>query len=344
MTRPRSTAFFVLSAVAALAAVPACSSSSGEVAPAPSREAAASALTAEVIIPAYEELATDTDALVTAIEGACSGATAPDETQRTSAQDAWREAQDAWVSTRAFRFGPTKQLRAMSKIAYPVDTEKLAELVGGSEPLDVEALRETGADQRGLGAVEWVLFGAEPIDARRCELAASASLLVAEEADLVVERWKGEAAVDPNERIADAVNGMIFALGELADMKLAAAAGGVSGTPAPEEADAGAAHNALNDMQSMIDSVDQLRSGGPTGGIGALVAGVEEEPDERLVDELTALRNAIAAIAPPLAEATDSAQLTAAYEAALTPLVTLRTEIASLLGVTLQLADSDGDS
>ena len=344
MTRRRPTAFIVLSAAAALVALPACSSSGGEAAPALSREAVASGLTVEVIVPGYEELATGTDALVTAIGGACSGATAPDETKRAAAQDAWRAAQDAWLSTRAFRFGPTKQLRAMSKIAYPVDTEKLAELVGGSEPLDVDALRETGADQRGLAAVEWVLFGAEPLDARRCELATSASVLVAEEADLVVEGWKAEAAVDPNERIADAVNGMIFALGELADMKLAAAAGGVTGTPAPEEADAGPAHNALDDMQSIIDSVEQLRSGGPTGGIGALVAGIEEEPDERLADELTALKDAIAAIGSPLADATDPAPLTAAYETALTPLITLRTEIASLLGVTLQLADSDGDS
>lgn len=336
-TRPAVLALAVAAAATGLAG---CSSDDGG-APV-DRAALADALYREVILPGYAGLAERSDELAAALTDAC--VTAPPTAEaRNDAQQAWRDAQRAWSATRAYRFGPTQRLRIMAKIAYPVDEAKIDAVLAGTEPLDAVAVARLGADRRGLGAVELVLFGDDPIDERGCAFAVAAAEVVADGARTAVEAWAAEPPADADELIADSVNGMIFALADVADMRLAFAAGAADGTPAPAEIDRGPAHAALDDVVAVLDSVESMRRGGPSGGIGALLAAGNDDADRRLGDELAAARAAVATVPSPLADA-PTAPVLAAYEAVRVPLVTMRTEVASLLGVTLQLGDADGDS
>lgn len=307
------------------------------------RAEVANALQVGVVIPGYTELAAAADAFTTAVAAACAAVPVADAA-RAPAQDAWRQTQQAWSATRAYRFGTTKQLRAMSKIAYPVDVTKIGKTLAGAGPVDAVTVGGLGADQRGLGAVELVLFDTTPIDQRRCDFAAAAASLVAAEAHTVVEGWTTAGVGDVDVFVADAVNGMIFALGDLADMRLAKAAGVVSGTPEPAEMDAGAARGALDDMVAVMGGVEAMWRGGGVPGVEALVTDVSRDTAERLSDELGAAQAAIDAVPDPLADVDDPGPVSAAYEAVRVALVTMRTEVASQLGVTLQLGDADGDS
>jgi predicted lipoprotein len=329
---------FSVVAVCAIAALGACSSSdSGSSTPAPSRAEVVTTVNSDVILPIYKDLAAKTDALLTATKAACA---APSDTaKRTAAQAAWRAADDAWAKTRPFRYGPTKTMRAVTSIDYPVDAEKVEALRTGSDPVSAAALAKVGADRRGLGAVEIILFGDRPLDQQSCDLAIGATTLAAEAADTLVKDWTTDAP-DGDMAIEDGVNGVIFALADIGDMQLAKAAGLASGKPAPEDVDTGPAQNALGAMSATLDGVDDAW----TKGYRPLVAGMGGDTAEKVDEQLAAIRSALGEIPEPLADVSDPEPVNAAYELVRDALVTLRTEVASQLGVTLQLSDSDGDS
>jgi predicted lipoprotein len=307
-----------------------------------SRAAVVNALTTQVIAPAYAGIVGSIDSLSTSIEVACSQ---PSEATRQTTRDAWRATSASWASTRAVRFGPAMALRAMSKIAFPVDPDKIQALVAGDLAIDQAAVAGLGADQRGLGGLEIVLFGDGALDERRCAYAMSVVALMGDAAKQVANTWQADPPTDTKQFVDDAVNNMIFALSDVADTKLGKASGDISGTPEFAEIDAGPARNALNDMVSILESVDTSLSGGPSAmGLAALLDGQSAGVAERLHDELVAARDAVTAVPAPLATTTDTAPVSAAYQAVLIPLRTLRTEVASLLGVTLTLGDADGDS
>ena len=222
---------------------------------APSRDDVAAAITTEVIVPGYARLAATTEALHTAIEDLCAQ---PNDAQLTVAQQAWRDARQAWSATRAYRLGPATDRRAMSSIDFAIDPQKITDLLAGTDPVDVASISSLGSDQRGLGGVEEALFGSDPTDDRSCEYAASASELVAATAVPLSDEWEAGIDMPTQDFIDQLVNGIVFALADVADMRLGRASGATTGTPAPAEVDAGPAHSALDDMLAVLDSVDAV--------------------------------------------------------------------------------------
>lgn len=302
------------------------------------REEAMAALTAGVIVPGFDNVEASFAGLTTTIDDLCGAPT--DAAVLAAARDAWRAARVSWMTTRAFRFGPVVELRAMSKIDFPVDLEKVSALVAGTAALDAESLAGLGADQRGLGAVELLLFTDDEISARECEFAAAATSLVLATASEVAVAWRDAPPTDTKVFIDGIVNGAIFALVDVGDQQLGKASGDVSGVPEFAEVDGGPAQSALDDIAAILSSVTSVVDGG----LGALTRTISPEAAAKLPVELAATIAAVAAVPAPMAETTDTAPLSAAYAATQPPLRTLRAEVATLLGVTLTLGDADGDS
>ncbi|HEX4981903.1 MAG TPA: imelysin family protein [Ilumatobacteraceae bacterium] len=302
----------------------------------PSRDDVVAAITAEVIVPGYDRLATTTETLQTAIEDVCAQ---PSDARLTVAQEAWRDARQAWSATRAYRFGPATDDRTMSKIDFPIDPQKITDLLAGTEPVDVETVGALGSDQRGLGGVEAALFGNDPTDDRSCEYAASASELVATTAVELSDEWEVGSDLPTQDVIELVVNGIVFALGDVADMRLGLASGATTGIPAPAEADGGSAHSARDDMLAVLDGVDAL-----VDHLDPLVSSQSAQTAERLATQLANARTNIELIPSPLATATDIDAIASAYRSTTAALLIARAEVASLLGVTLTLGDADGDS
>lgn len=326
--------------VIGVAALPACggddAGGGGTTTPAVTRAEVAAAITDLVVIPAYEALADAAGTLVDQIAALCAE---PTDATLAASRQAWRDVDSAWATTRAFRYGPTKQMRAVSRVDYPVDAVKVADLLAGTDPVDATALAAVGADRRGLGAIELVLFADAAPGDRACQFADAAATLVAEATTTLAGDWEASSA-DTEMTIEDGINGIIFALSDIGDMQLANAAGVVSGVPAPEEVDGGPARAARAALIAVHGGIDSVWSGG----YRDLVAAVSSDTASRFDEQLAGVGAALAALPDPLAGADDAGSATAAYEAVRAALVTVRTEIASQLGVTLQLSDADGDS
>jgi predicted lipoprotein len=257
----------------------------------------------------------------------------------------------------------------MSDIDFPVDSAKVDTYLAGDEPVDENGVGSLGADVRGINAIEHVLFGANPTAGRPCEYMVSAAGLVLTGAERVLDAWTsptddtpsfaaqisdpgadGSMYADVAEVYADIVNNIIFALGDVGDRRLGRASGDVTGSPVPAEVDAGRARRALLDTSDILDGVVEVYRGGrgadddAPAGIRAVVASMSEDAAEALDEQFAAAAAAIDAIPAPLADNTDPVPVHDAYEAVRTAQVTMSTEVASLLGVTLTFGDADGDS
>ena len=114
------------------------------------------AVAADVIVPRYETFATEADELVAAVDGLCA---APSPAALDAAQAQWDATRAAWRQTMAFGFGPVMDLRTMSAVDFGTSAEKVEDVVAGTEPITAEAIGQLGANARGLGAIEQLLFG-----------------------------------------------------------------------------------------------------------------------------------------------------------------------------------------
>ncbi len=324
----------------------------------------------DVIVPGYEALAARTAELVTATETLCG---APDEQRFTDARDAWSAAQSAWARTAAYRFGPIKDLRLLARIAYAVDTDKIARFAAeSSEPLTADELHGKGADLRGLNAVQYLLFTPTTVaelSPRACSYAAAAATLSAAAADETRAAWvdgvDGEppAAVqmkepggdgmwsDTSEALEDLLNGVLGALTTVVDMQLGPVIGVDGEAPDPQGADSGAAHRLSQDMTDEIAGIMEIATGDAAdGGLAALVAAAgAPRTAESMLSTLAEATGAIFKAGSPISDldpAVDDAamgELTRAHELLGDLRTTMSTEVASLLGLTVSFSDADGD-
>ena len=151
--------------------VPAGAATSGAVAP---TEVDLAAVAADVIVPRYQTFATEADELVSAVDGLCA---TPSPAALEAAQAQWGETRAAWRQTMAFGFGPAMDLRTMSDVDFGTSAGKVEDVVASTEPVTAESVAQLGANARGLGAIEQLLFGEDAstltstAGARRCQYA-----------------------------------------------------------------------------------------------------------------------------------------------------------------------------
>ena len=324
----------------------------------------------DVIVPGYEELAAATAELVTATETLCA---APDEQKFTDARDAWIAAQSAWARTAAYRFGPIKDLRLLARIAYAVDTDKIARFAAeSSEPLTADELHGKGADLRGLNAVQYLLFTPTTLaelSPRACSYAAAAATLSAAAADETRAAWvdgvdgESPAAVqmkepgedgmwsDSTEALEDLLNGVLGALTTVVDMQLGPVIGVDGEAPDPQGTDSGAAHRLSSDMLDELDGIEAIVAGDAAdGGLAALVSAAgAPRTAESMPSTLAEASGAISSAGSPISDlnpAVDTVamdELGRAHELLGGLRTTMSTEVASLLGLTVSFSDADGD-
>ncbi|HEX2368275.1 MAG TPA: imelysin family protein [Acidimicrobiia bacterium] len=333
--------------------VAACSASGGSVSSAPpttvegeaDRRTALDQINDEVIIPAYGVLADSATDLVEATNMLCQQ---PSQDSLAEARAAWGAAWLAWLRTTAHS-ARVDEMRLEASFTFAPDIEGVEALLAGTDPVSVEAIRQLGADQRGLRAIEWLLFGpgSEALSGRaerRCQMAASASTVVEEAAATVLAALDDtQSEQRSQEELDDVVNDLIFAVQEVADRRLGIATGSTNdGIPAPGEAQ-GAAGIGAREAEAVIQGVAAVYEGGGKGGLSPLVAAGFAATDERVLTRMSDLSELLAAL-PASLEKADPADLAAAEEAARALHRTLSTEVVSVLGVTLMFGDTDGDS
>jgi predicted lipoprotein len=305
----------------------------------------------------------------------------PTRESLVAAQDAWRAARAAWVRTAVFRFGPAKDL--VSRIDWPADPAKVEALAAGEGPFDAASVSTLGASERGLGALEVLLFVsgdgddaevlaafeggprrgavaralADDVAAATAELAAAWEPSAGGFADELATAGEGSATYPTRKAGTDAVvNEAIFVLERVVGDGLALPLGLRSdGVPQPDAVTSPRADASIDDALALLDAVGAAYLGGwgagglpvdAEGGLSDLVvARGSGELDGDVRDALAHARASVAAIPPPLRRAVidDPASVQRGYEAARELKRLLSSDVATAVGTTLGFDDNDGD-
>ena len=314
----------------------------------------------EVIVPAYERLAVSTEALASATAELCSTL---DPDALAAARRALEQARADWSYSEAVWVGPVMERRSWAVIDWPISAAEIEELIADSSvEIDYDRLaRRIGADQRGLGAVDYLLGppGAAALDdladRRRCAYLAGVAEVAAAEAALLPADWtadfEGEGPywavfADPDGTgLDDVVNDAVFLLEAITDLELGIALGEMGSEADPSRIAEGPAGLGAADLAGRLEGLRAVLIGADEtpGGLSPLLG---DDLTGRLAAQLASAAAAVAAIEPPLLDAVAaSPQTVSAARAAIKDLqVTVATEVVSRLGVTIGFSDADGDT
>ena len=342
----------LLALVAGLALIGAACSSG------PSRAEVLGDLAESHIVPAYERLEADAAALVDSVDGLCTGL---DSASLAGAQEAMVRVRAAWKRAEAMWVGPVMERRSWAVIDWPISSDQIEELLADPETeFTVDYLgRRIGADQRGLGAVEYVIAG-EPdrvlagLNRDRCDYLVGVARVLYEEVRLLpsdwTESWEGgppyrEVFASPEEGGLDRiVNDVLFLLERMTDVEIGTALGVMSREADLDAIVEGPAALGVDDVLGRLAGIEVVLVGaGETSGLSPLLGNALTD---RLVEEVARARTAFTAIEGPLQGAVveNSAAIGAARDALKAIQVTVQTEVVSRLGVTIGFRDTDGDT
>ena len=325
----------------------------------PSRSTVLGDLADEFIVPTYRQFKSDAAALEDSVSGLCG---ALDPASLAAARDALAAARRSWSRTEAVWVGPVMDRRSWAAVRWPVADDEIEDLIADTSiELDYERLSSRiGADQRGLGAVEYVLGADNEAlealeDPRRCQFLEGVALVIADEADRLVEDWtvgweEGDPyrdlfAVADNGGIDSVVNDTLFLLEAVSDLELGNALGVMSREADSEAIEEGPSGAGVDDLRHRLIGARAVLvgEGDDREGLSPLLG---DELTERLANQLKRAFDAVDAIHPPLREAVvDSPDSVGeARDAIKVVQITVATEVVSRLGVVIGFSDADGDS
>ena len=309
-----------------------------------------------VIVPGFQKLASDLDGLQRTVDDLC---TTPGPEGLGTAQAAWREAADSWQRMRPAATGPAMDDRLMSAIGFEARPQTIDKLLAGKAAVDEAALAKTGANVRGLNAVEYGLFGdgSEALAAlgapgdRRCQYLSGVSALSATAAHEVADDWQtyrntfiSSTGSSIDASLSRTLNEVTHRIQEIDEKSLRdMAAAKTYDDLAPARQDGPAAYT-LGERKALLDGAANLIGDGKTG-LSSSVAARSPETADRLVAATVAAVEALNVL-PDSVEAAydDPAAIAKAADAIAKLKVVIFTEVAAQMGVTVTFSDSDGDA
>ena len=331
--------------------------------------------TDDLIVPRFQEVAQGMNALQAALVALCDN---PTQQRLGEARDAWRSARVPWMRSQAMWFGPVMDRRTRSYVDWaPVEPERIENMLADRDSVDALYLKDyLASTQRGLGAVEYVIFDddAAALDALgqpgsiRCQYLLALGELAVAETNGALADWTGDNAeavayatffngtandsLLSKTALNELVRTSVFMSRTITDMRLGKALG-INGVDAdPSAILAGSGNNAIADLRNQVLGMQDVYLGGAEGGLGntdmgvsALVRGLSEETDTAMRTAFTNALTAIDALEEPLPDTLQSNPAAAldAHAALKQMQLTLSTDIVSLLDITVGFADTDGD-
>ncbi len=338
-----------------------------------SRQEVLVSLTDDVIVPRYRVLVEETEALRSSLRSLCEQ---PNQARLDIARTAWRDAREPWLRSQAAWFGPIMDRRSRSFVDWsPVEPGRIEGMLARGDSIDANHAREfLSSTQRGLGAIEYVLFQDDAAilvalgqpDSVRCQYVVALADVVADETGAAFDDWTGNnpegrsyagylngtasSSLIGRAAVDEVVSGSIHLSRIISDMGLGRALGVEDTQPDPYAIPGGLGHNQVADIRNQMLGMQDIYIGASDPdrgdlGIGALVRGVDEDADLRV---RAAFENALSAIdnlEEPLIQTMHQHPGPAleAYQSLKELQIALNTDVVSVLGVTVGFADTDGD-
>ncbi len=334
-----------------LIAVAACASE-------PSHSDVVVAMVDEAIIPGLTKASESIGELASKVEALCD---APSEETLDDARETWREARQAWRETEtALYFGPADMMRSVPMIDYwPVSTEGIDELVASETPIDRDYIENrAAATQRGLGAIEYVLFDDGVPAPRSCDLAEASAGVAADHADRLARAWteglddvpayRSELLeeMEPNDVFADVVGSIVDAFHRFSSREIGTAIGATASDQDLRALPDGPSTSGADDYVARLNGIETVLTAGGDDSLLHLIrarspevaASIETAMDEA-VSELEAFDQPMADLA-----AASPSELEPLFETLLELHILFEADVVSALDITLGFSDTDGDS
>jgi predicted lipoprotein len=285
----------------------------------------------------------------------------PEPARLEAARSAWKKAVLAWRRASCFQTVPLVKSNALLRATFfPVRASAVESLALSGKPLSDKGVSELGVDQKGLFALEVLLFGApEGVDAplgERLELEGVrvrelAHLLGANVAECALaaarELGDGEAFAETyanagQESLNRLVSQMVGVLGSIASGRLSKALL-PDGQSRPSEIEGYSSGSAIEILSALVSGVERLYRGGAGGGIADLVQATSAAVDQRVRDHFSRALSALERVRQSRAGRAEPELANTAREAMRALDRLFETELASALGVTLMFAGPDAD-
>ncbi len=329
---------------------------------APSKRAALDNIAKRVLLPAYTDVAARSAELSTAIDGLAS---APSPASLARARQAWSAALLAWRRTQAFAHGPVVDLNASSRIQFwPSRRTSVDRVLRSATTIDDKFVRELGANAVGLSALEMLLF-----DDRRDDGFQVASLSGAQgERERQYLRTVARELAHDTRRVADAwqrtggyaasfnaggqdslnllVNDLLSAIELGAQNRLRIVVDQYRAKASrPDLVEGALSATSQRGLVALLTGTRAAFSGGDGVGLDDYLAGIGPAAARRIDDQFRKAINAVEAIDGPLERAMEhqASVVEHAHAECRALEILLKTEVASLLGVTLTFKATDGD-
>jgi len=325
-----------------------------------SKETVLRALVSDVLVPASRAATSSSAALELS---AAALASKPSAETLTLCRKAWCNALLSWKRLYCFRNGPFVGTGALFRSSFwPVRSQGLEDLLVGVQPIDDGAIDNLGVDQKGLYAIEYLLFGSEavrdvlplfsgPSGARRRDFLLASSRNVTALARL------GSAGLGDGTRFADSfagagqdslnqvVNQMVETI-EVSYEHLTRVLGlDASGMLRGAEVEGAPSAQSHEITRTLLTQTCALYESEGRPRLSALVQARSPIMDEHVRTALAKLQNATTTLDSPLEQLVrrDRARLESLARAAKALELCFKVELASALGVTLTFSRSDGD-
>lgn len=315
-----------------------------------------------VAVPKYEQFSRDTDALSQAIAAFADN---PNDTTLATARSAWAAVRSSWEQTEPFAFGPASALGFDGAMdSWPINQADIDTILASTAPVDGEAIADLGDTERGMHAIEYMLFGldsrkavADFSDRDRAYLQGLAQDLSRQSAGLLASWTQGVEGQPPFQAVLsragadgnaiypsilaggqELVIGLIDCLTEVGEEKLAA--------PFQAQDTQGLESRfsqlTLNDLKSNLRGVEAVYLGGvpnaadrASASLSDYVAQADAAIDAEVRQQLTAAKAALDAVPQPLEiSLTDAAArdpIQAAVQAILAVRATLEEKVVPLI-------------
>lgn len=335
-------------------------------------------LAKNVIYPWQTELATEAATVETTMAAFCAD---PTEANLIAAQNAWRTARLPWKRAEMARIGPVEELRLGSAIDFwPVRQDTLeAAITAAPEPVTAAHIASLGTSSKGMPAIEYLIFdpvggnatiltslgGLDAAAVKRCDYARALAETLANDTAALESAWNpmGGAYIDElanagtgsktftsgQNGIAAILNLLNASLQGMNENKLGSPLGLNSGTPDPTLVESRYSDHSLEDLLENLHGVEEIyygRHGDAAGqGLTVLVNARSAAIDNAVKTALTDAESKVSAVPPPLRTSmtTQPEMATAAHTAIRALRIRLSTDVASVLGVSILLNDTDGD-